>query len=158
DRAGIRWQNRAMATAQDWRAAGEAWGSAANDWSCLYEHYAVDVLFAMFTKIGVAPTTRLLDIACGSGLAIRIAAGTGARVFGIDASAALVAVARERTPEADVRLGSMYELPWLDSSFDAVISVNGIWGGCEGALDEAFRVLRPGGMIGISFWGEGPPL
>jgi SAM-dependent methyltransferase len=144
--------------AHNWRAAGEAWGSRANDWSCLYEHYAVDVLIAMFTKIGVDPSTRLLDIACGSGFAIRIAAAMGATVSGIDASTSLVAVARERTANADVRVGSMYELPWPDSSFDAAVSVNGIWGGCEGALDEACRVLRPGGMIGLSFWGEGPPL
>jgi len=147
-----------MATAHDWRTAGEAWGSRANDWSCLYEHYAVDVLIAMFTKIGIAPGTRLVDIACGSGLAIRIAAGMGATASGIDASESLVAVARERTPDADLQVGSMYELPWPDSSFDAAFSVNGIWGGCEAALDEAFRVLRPGGMIGLSFWGEGPPL
>ena len=52
----------------------------------------------------------------------------------------------------------MYALPWPDETFDAAMSVNGIWGGCEAALDEAFRVLRPGGLIGISFWGTGPPL
>jgi hypothetical protein len=39
-----------------------------------------------------------------------------------------------------------------------VTSVNGIWGGCEGALAEAHRVLRSGGWIGISFWGDGRPL
>ena len=37
------------------------------------------------------------------------------------------------------------------------MSINGIWGGCEGALVEASRVLRPDGMIGISFWETGTP-
>jgi SAM-dependent methyltransferase len=146
------------AETQDWRAAGEAWGSRANDWSCLYEHYSVDVLLALFTRLGIGAATRLLDIACGSGLAARLAAGTGADVAGIDASDELIAVARQRTPAADLRVGSMYELPWDDGSFDAAISVNGIWGGCAPALDEAHRVLAPGGLIGISFWGTGPPL
>ena len=142
---------------QDWRAAGEAWGSRANDWSCLYEHYSVDVLFAILGRVA-APRSDLLDIACGSGLAVRLAAGMGARTAGIDASEELVAVGRERTPAADLRVGSMYELPWPTESFDAAISISGIWGGCEPALDEAFRVLRPGGLIAISFWGQGPPL
>ncbi len=142
----------------DWKAAGEAWGSRANDWSCLYEHYSIDVLIALFTGLGVGTGTNLLDIACGSGLGVRISDAMGAIVAGIDAAADLVEVARERTPAADVRVGSMYELPWPDASFDAAVSVNGIWGGCEPALDEAFRVLRPGGLIGISFWGPGPPL
>jgi len=82
----------------------------------------------------------------------------GASVAGIDASAALVDVARSRTPGADLRTGSMFDLPWADSSFDAAVAINGIWAGCEGALSEGNRVLRPGGHIGISFWGLGPPL
>ena len=142
----------------DWREAGAAWGHGANDWSCLWEHFSLDVLIAMTARLGLAPGTRLLDIACGSGLAVRVADGMGATVAGIDASAELVSVARARTPGADVRLGSMFELPWADRSFDAAVSINGIWGGCEPALVEAFRVLRPGGRIGISFWGLGPPL
>jgi SAM-dependent methyltransferase len=142
----------------DWRAAGEAWGHRAADWACLYEHYAIDVLVAIFGRVGVGPGTSLLDIACGSGLAVRLAAGMGATVSGVDASAELLAVATARTPDADLRLGSMFELPWPDASFDAAISINGIWGGCEEALDEAFRVLKPGAPLGISFWGEGPPL
>jgi SAM-dependent methyltransferase len=79
-------------------------------------------------------------------------------VSGIDASTELVGVAHSRTPDADLRVGSMYELPWPDGTFDVIVSINGIWGGCEAALDEAYRVLQPGGTIGLSFWGPGPPL
>src|SRR5271169_6061533 len=141
-----------------WEEAGEAWGSRAVDWSCLYEHYSLDMLVALLPRLGVGPGMSLLDVACGSGLAVRVADGMGADVAGIDAAAELVDVARRRTPAADLRVGSMFELPWADGRFDAVLSVNGIWGGCGAALDEAYRVLRPGGLIGISFWGQGPPL
>lgn len=142
----------------DWREAGNAWGHAANDWSCLYEHYAFDAIAAIFARVEVGPSNKLLDIACGSGLAVRHAEAMGASVAGIDAAAELVAIARRRAPDADLRLGSMYELPWGADTFDAAVSINGIWGGCERALDEAFRVLRPGAKIGISFWGTGRPL
>ena len=141
-----------------WQEAGDAWGRRARDWACLFEHYATDTIFEIFDELGVGDDTELLDIACGSGLAARFAAARGARVAGIDAAAPLIDVARARLPEADLRVGTMFELPWEDECFDAVTSINGVWGGCEAALAEAHRVLRPGGRIGISFWGAEPPL
>ena len=138
-----------------WEHAGDAWGRRARDWACLFEHYAVDVVIAMFDRLPVRHGTELLDIACGSGLAIRMAHGLGASVSGLDASEALIGIARERAPDADICVGDMFDLPWTDESFDAVTAVNGVWGGCEAALAEAYRVLRPGGGIGISFWGHG---
>lgn len=138
-----------------WEEAGAAWGSRAADWACLFEHYALDVIHACFAQMGVGPATSLLDIACGSGLAVRVAAGAGAEVAGIDAAEELVAIGRDRTPSADLRVGTMFDLPWPDASFDLVTSINGIWGGCEAALAEAYRVLKPGGRIALSFWGRG---
>ena len=142
----------------DWREAGEAWGHAAADWACLFEHYAAAVVSAIHRHADVGPGTDLLDVACGSGLALSHAAATGAEVHGLDAAEPLVGIARERLPGVDIRLGSMFELPWPDASFDVVTSINGVWGGCEGAIVEAHRVLRPGGALGISFWGDGRPL
>lgn len=144
-------------TAHDWREAGEAWGHSAIDWSCLYEHYAIDVILAIFQRLDMSDETSLLDVACGSGLALRLAGGMGATTAGIDAAASLLEIARDRNPDSDIRLGSMFELPWSDESFDSVVSINGIWGGCEAAVTEAHRVLRPGRRIGISFWGSGTP-
>jgi len=143
--------------AHDWQEAGDAWGHSATDWSCLYEHYAIDVIFAIFQRVGISEQTSLLDIACGSGLALRHAEAMGATTAGIDAAASLLEIAQDRNPNSDLRVGSMFQLPWKDANFDVVTSINGIWGGCEAALTEANRVLRPGGTIGISFWGAGTP-
>jgi SAM-dependent methyltransferase len=98
--------------------------------------------------------TRLLDIACGSGYAASVAAGRGATVAGLDASEALIAIAQARTPDADFRVGDMFELPFEDDRFDVATSFNGIWKGCEDTLREARRVVRPGGLVGFSFWGS----
>jgi SAM-dependent methyltransferase len=141
-----------------WEEAGDAWGRRARDWACLFEHYSVDVVQAVFDRIAIDEASELLDIACGSGLVVRYADAMGASTAGIDASPKLIELARARTRRADLRVGTMFELPWADETFSSVVSINGVWGGCEGALTEAFRVLRPGGRIGITFWGKGPPL
>ncbi len=141
-------------TSNNWQEAGQAWGARATDWAYLWEPYARPANQVLFDQLGVADGTRLLDIACGSGFAAHLASERGAAVSGIDASEGLVTIARSRTPKGDFRVGDMFALPFPDASFDAAISFNGIWIGCEAALLEARRVLVPGGRLGLTFWGR----
>ena len=141
-----------------WRAAGAAWGHAALDWAYLFEPYARDAADHIFDVLGVGPRTSLFDMACGAGYATARAARRGATVAGLDASAELIDIARRRTPTGEFTTGTMFELPYADADFDIVTSFNGLWGGCDGALAEAFRVLRPGGSVAFTFWGPGRTL
>jgi len=138
-----------------WELAGRGWGQRAREWAYLVEPYARPANELLFDKLSVGAGTHLLDIACGSGFAAQLAAGRGATVTGLDASDPLLAIARARTPAGEFRLGDMLDLPFDDATFDVVTSFNGIWKGFEGALTEARRVLRPGGLFGMTFWG--PP-
>ncbi len=137
-----------------WEMVDEGWGRRAAEFATLSEPAACREYVAMHHRLGVDRGHRLLDMACGSGLALELAAIRGAVSTGIDASPRLVAVARDRSPDADIRVGNMEELPWDDESFDVVTSFRGIWGTTPGAVDEAHRVLAPGGRIGITVWGN----
>ncbi|GLZ48361.1 hypothetical protein Acsp06_45460 [Actinomycetospora sp. NBRC 106375] len=144
----------AQASTQDWTVVDEGWGRRAVDFATLGEPANCREYVAMHHSLGVDGGDRVLDVACGSGLALELAALRGATCAGIDASARLVAVARDRNPDADVRVGDMHALPWADDSMDVVTSFRGIWGTTPGALAEVRRVLAPGGRLGLTVWGH----
>ncbi|MGH3229156.1 MAG: class I SAM-dependent methyltransferase [Streptosporangiaceae bacterium] len=137
-----------------WEMVDEGWGRKAVDFATLSEPGNCREYVTMHHRLGVDTGDRLLDVACGSGLAIELARLRGASCAGIDASARLVAVARDRSPDADIQVGDMNALPWDQASFDIVTSFRGIWGTTPGAVAEIHRVLRPGGRVGITVWGH----
>jgi len=137
-----------------WETVDQGWGRKAVDFSVLSEPGNCREYVAVHHRLGVDAGDQLLDVACGSGLAIELARLRGASCSGIDASPRLVAVARDRNPECDIRVGDMHALPWDPASFDVVVSFRGIWGTTPGAVGELYRVLRPGGRVGITVWGH----
>jgi SAM-dependent methyltransferase len=137
-----------------WTIVDEGWGRRAADFSTLSEPYNCREYVALHHRLGVDEGDRLLDVACGSGLALELAQLRGAVCAGIDASQRLVAVARDRSPSADIRVGDMHALPWDDATFDVVTSFRGVWGTTAGAVGEIRRVLVPGGRIGLTVWGH----
>ncbi len=137
-----------------WEMVDEGWGRRAVEFSTLAEPGACREYVAVHHQLDVREGDRLLDVACGSGLAIELARVRGATGAGIDASPRLVAVARDRNPDSDIRVGDMEALPWEDETFDVVTSFRGIWGTTPTAVEEAWRVLVPGGRLAITVWGN----
>lgn len=136
---------------------GDLWGRRARTWAEIQEATLKPVFQAVLDRAGVAGGTRYLDVGCGSGLALEMAADKGAVVAGLDASEALLEIARCRRPEADLRLGELEALPFEDARFDVVTGFNAIQyaGNPQVALAEARRVTVPGGAVAIVTWG--PP-
>ena len=137
-----------------WTMADEGWGRKAVDFATLTEPNNVREYVTVQHRLGVDQGDRLVDVACGSGLAVELARLRGASCAGIDASPRLIAVARDRSPDADLRVGDMHALPWPDASFDVATSFRGIWRTTPEALAEIHRVLVPGGRVGITVWGH----
>ncbi len=137
-----------------WKLVDEGWGRRAVEFATLSEPGNAREYVALHHRLGIGDGDRVLDLACGSGLAMELATLRGATVAGIDAAARLVAVGRQRLPGADIRVGDMHALPWEDDSFDVVTSFRGIWGTTPDALAEARRVLVPGGRLGFTVWGH----
>lgn len=138
----------------DWQGVDEGWGRKAVDFATLSEPGNCREYVALHHRLAIDAGDRLLDVACGSGLAIELARCRGATCSGIDASGRLVAVARDRSPDCDIRIGDMQHLPWGDATFDVVTSFRGVWGTTPDAVAETFRVLKPGGRLGLSVWGH----
>jgi SAM-dependent methyltransferase/alkylhydroperoxidase family enzyme len=138
----------------DWTTVDEGWGRRSVEFATLSELANCREYVALHQLLGVTSGERLLDIACGAGLAVELATLRGAECAGIDASQRLINIARDRSPTADLRVGDMHALPWNENTFDIVTSFRGIWGTTPEALDEARRVLKPGGRLGITVWGH----
>jgi SAM-dependent methyltransferase len=107
-------------------------------------------------RIRSCAPTPVLEVGCGSGVFLRCAADAGARVSGLDAAEALIELARERVPEADLRVGDMQFLPYEEDAFDVVAGFNSFFFAADmvAALREAGRVARPGGAVLIQVWGR----
>ncbi|MEU6374937.1 class I SAM-dependent methyltransferase [Streptomyces sp. NPDC046909] len=101
------------------------------------------------------PGTTIGDLGCGPGHVAALLAGKGAHTVGIDLSPGMVAEGGRRFPQVEFREGDLLELPAKDAEFGSVVAFYTILHLDPGELPRAFeemaRVLRPSGLLLLSF-------
>jgi SAM-dependent methyltransferase len=137
----------------------ELWGPGARDWSDYNEPMCTPFYEAVLDAAEVGPGTRLLDVGCGGGFAMLLAAGRGATVSGIDTTPALLDIVRERVPGACLAIADLEDpLPFDAGEFDVVTAFNSVQYAADpvAALKNMSHVTKPGGLISVVVWG--PPV
>ncbi|MEA2292563.1 MAG: hypothetical protein QOE86_202 [Solirubrobacteraceae bacterium] len=144
----------------DWSRHGGGGPSA-------YQAFLVPAIFEPFAaslvvRAGIAPGSRVLDVACGTGALTRAAAraaGPDGAVLGTDLGEPTLELARTLDPgerAAPIRYvqSDASELPVASEDFDVALCQQGLqfFGDRAAALREMHRALRPGGTVAIAAW------
>jgi len=115
----------------------------------------------LVSLLNLAPTDRVLDLGCGTGVLTRmignhLAADQGGESVGIDAAGKMIAVARKKrtSPTCRFEVMAAEDLHFPDAVFDAVVSslfFHHVQLDLKAqALSETYRVLKPGGRLVIA--------
>ena len=121
----------------------------------LFEPYADDLA----RRVVATPDSRVLELACGTGIAtrrLREALPAGAVLVASDVSHAMLAIARDKLAGADIhwRVADASALPFKDGAFDTIVCQFGLMFLPDPGrgFSEARRVLRPGGVLLANVW------
>ncbi|MFD1714215.1 class I SAM-dependent methyltransferase [Amnibacterium flavum] len=144
----------------------DPWSEVADAWSRYWAGFPEPVWSQIAATAGVGPGTRVLDIGCGSGQALRWFAERGASVAGVDPAIGMLQLAAAQVPGMlgplgerstdHLRPGDWEDLPWPAAHFDLTIGINSLQFAEDqlDALREAVRVTAPGGHIAVANWAE----
>ncbi len=110
---------------------------------------------AVAKRLHLAADDEVLDVACGSGAFLRKHASHVRRFAGLDHSDDLIAFAKRENQDrvaagtAEFVVGDATALPWDDNEFSVVTCncIDCFSAKTQPALEEMYRVLRPGGRI-----------
>jgi SAM-dependent methyltransferase len=146
-----------MDSARAWTAVAAAWDANVDE----IDDHSAEATHAVIDRLAVQPGDKLLELAAGPGSLgstwSRLVGPTG-RVLLSDVAPGMVDVARRRNStldNVDTAIVDATAIDHADASFDVVVCRMGLMFAPDPAVAfaEIFRVLRPGGRVGVLTWG-----
>lgn len=139
------------------RAVSETYSSGAAEYDRRWSRYlraTLEPTVAALPSVGRGP---VLDVGCGTGLLLAslLRREPGARLVGVDATAAMLAAAHARLDDrVELVLADAASLPFHDRAFAAAATTSALhhWAEPGVALHEIRRVLAPGGALVLTDW------
>jgi ubiquinone/menaquinone biosynthesis C-methylase UbiE len=137
-------------------AQAQLWGRQPKDWSSIQEPTAKAGYDHALAALNLTGQETLLDIGCGTGYFLSLAAPKVRFITGFDATVEFAEEGRRRLPAYPFLVGEMEDLPLPDEAYDIVTGFNSFQyaSTISNALAEAHRVLKPGGRIVAMIWGN----
>ena len=127
-----------------WERQASNWSAWARSASDAYWRFA-----PAFFDLVPPPKGRTLEVGCGEGRVTRDLIARGHHVVAVDITEALLRTAYESDDQGGYVRCDAAQLPFAPESFDLAVFYNSLMDIDEmpGSLDEAARVLRPGGHL-----------
>jgi SAM-dependent methyltransferase len=129
----------------------------AEAWSKHWGRLAAPARAAVADAARIGAGTRLLDAGCGTGEFLALALQRGATATGIDLNPDMLAIARRRAPEAELREGDITTLPYDDDAFDIVTAFNAVQFTADVPATIA-ELARVAPKIAVCGWASGSQL
>jgi ubiquinone/menaquinone biosynthesis C-methylase UbiE len=141
-----------LSTSEPWNLVADGYAETT---MIVFEQYAEEAIATSKLK----PNSTVLDVACGPGTLALMVAHDAREVHGIDFSASMLAVFKQKIEQAGhgniaLHCGDAQALPYPDQMFDAAFSLFGLmfFPDRRKGFAEIHRTLKPGGSIAVTSW------
>ncbi|MBC7120145.1 MAG: class I SAM-dependent methyltransferase [Candidatus Methanosuratus sp.] len=108
----------------------------------------------ILNRVRIRDGDTIIDAGCGTGLLLEVASGiVNGWLVGLDSSIGMLLQAKRKGVQADLVLGDVERMPFMDSSADVVFSVSVIQLADDPkmAFKELKRILKKDGIMAISY-------
>jgi SAM-dependent methyltransferase len=120
------------------------------DYEAARPSYPPDAVAWFVENLRLAPGRRAVDLAAGTGKLTRLLVPSGAELLAVEPVAGMRATFQRLLPDIPLVAGTAEAMPFAAESLDAItVAQAWHWFDHERATEEAARVLRPGGRLGL---------